>query len=79
MRWSESYPLMESLFSEALDRGESSIELGSPREAEMFRFALYNFRRSRNLTKCLIAVDGSTVTLTRPLVIRRPVALQDSA
>ena len=70
-RWSESYPLMQSLFIEMLTRGESTLTLGSPREAETFRFALYNFQRSRGLTKCLITVSDRTVTLTRPITLTR--------
>src|SRR5260370_24674493 len=58
--------LIHSLVNEAETRGSAFVELGSPREAELFRFAVYNFRRKTDLGKGLgIAIDNKIVCLAK--------------
>jgi hypothetical protein len=46
--------------------GESSAELASEREAELFRFAIYSFRREQGIGHNLsVTLDGCRVVVTK--------------
>ena len=46
--------------------GEAQAELGSEREAELFRFAIYSFRRQAKIGQDLaVAVEGNKVTVAK--------------
>jgi hypothetical protein len=46
--------------------GEAQAELESEREAELFRFAIYSFRRQNNIGQdIVVTLDGPTVKLEK--------------
>lgn len=60
---------MQDLYLEAIEKTEVTIELPSPREAYLFRFALYKYRTSRNLKEfqhLSIEIDGNKLTIFTP-------------
>ena len=68
---------LAALVADAVSSGEALAELGSPREATLFRFALYNFRRSSGLGAGLtITVEGNRVRLKRQALVIRRVATE---
>jgi hypothetical protein len=60
---------IRELFALANAKGESRAMLGSKREAELFRFAIYSFRRQNDLGWNLsVTLDDNVVVVTRRLV-----------
>ena len=61
------HAMIRELLARADINGESRARLSSQREAERFRFAIYNFRRQRNLGSnlCITIEDDSVVVVTR--------------
>lgn len=57
---------ISALVDEALSSGSSRIELGSHRDARLFRMAVYNrFYAKKQKSPLLIEVDDRTVTIKR--------------
>lgn len=60
------HDMIRELLALAELEGESRAVLGSKREAERFRFAIYSFRRHNNVGFNLsITIDETTVIVTR--------------
>lgn len=60
------HELIRELLAQAETSGSASARLESAEEAERFRYAIYNFRRSNNLgTDLTITIDECEVTITR--------------
>lgn len=60
------HAMIRELLALADANGISSAELESEREAELFRFAIYSFRRTNNVgDEVSVTLDGPKVILTR--------------
>lgn len=64
-------------------QGEARATLQTPREAELFRFAIYSFRRSHNVGYDLsVTIGGNDVLLTKnepkSVIIQPAFALRSS-
>jgi len=72
MQW--DFDLIKTLLDEAETNGHSEVELSSPREAELFRSAINNNRRLKNLGQNLTTkVQGRTVKVfKRPQILFKP-------
>lgn len=61
-----SHATIRELLTLALTTGESSAVLGSSREAELFRFAIYGFRRGcSDWDDLSITLDENKVIVTK--------------
>jgi len=70
-----SFKIIQSLILEAEIMGESEVELSSPREAELFRYAVNKHRRLKNLGPDLTTrVRGRTVKIFKRPEIRPKLA-----
>lgn len=59
------HDMIRELLALAETQGESSAELESEREAELFRFAIYSFRRTNAVGEDVsVKLDGNRVVLT---------------
>ena len=58
---------MRELLAQANATGEARATLASAREAELFRFAIYSYRRKHASEYCTLAItlDGNNVVATR--------------
>lgn len=53
---------------EAQTSGHITLQLPSPRDAELFTFAVYNYRRKKDHGRELkLSRDGNTVTILKPV------------
>jgi hypothetical protein len=69
MQW--DFDIIKSLIEDAELNGESEVELSSPREADLFRAAINNNRRLKNLGQNLTTrVQDRSVIITRRPEIR---------
>lgn len=60
------YATIRELLALADVSGESRAELASRREAELFRFAIYSFRRQHDIGQDLsVTLDGNNVIITK--------------
>lgn len=61
---------IRELIALAQARGESSAELESEREAELFRYAIYGFRKTNPGIgdDIMVTLDGNRVVLTKRTV-----------
>lgn len=67
------HELIRELLARAEAVGRAEASLNSPREAELFRFAIYNFRRTVGIGQSLtVTLDDAKVIVTSspaPVVI----------
>ncbi len=60
--------ILQEILSRAETNGESIATTASHREAELLRFALYNFRRNEKIGRNLrITIDENRVIVTKPI------------
>lgn len=68
---------MRELLASAEAYGEARATLASAREAELFRFALYSYRRANNLGLDLaLTIDGTAVIARKRQAHRVELVLQ---
>jgi len=64
---------IQALFLEAKEKGQVSVSLPTPQDAELFRFALYNAKRrnkqlnSKEFQSLRIDLDGTKITIFKPI------------
>lgn len=63
------YELIRELLTRADLTGESSATLASPRDAQLFRYAIYSFRKQTDLGRDLfITLEDNTVKVAKRAV-----------
>ena len=69
MQWPKEK--MKELVKLASELGTSEAELASPKEAELFRFALKNYKRRNGVGENLTTnIEGSTVIVRRKAEVK---------